>query len=361
VRGANTLYDRTSDIKNQLENDLGLSWSADLSTLQQWGWPNGGSASGQFLTTSNINWIILEGKDFGEGSLQASYITSRYFTPQTAADISSRLGMITPINDYPLYQDIFAQLSYTQAFPGNKLIVTVGQYPIFNFDGNQFLDNQQQNFNSYIFSQNGTATYAMAGLGAYAQVNLSSTVQMAGGLQNASDITGATLTTRNFGNGGYSWFTYLQWTPQFPGLGPAQYSFLYYQVPTVPDQRYSSGWSLSAVQNLNATWAVFARANQASDHVTPIRRSFALGAAMTNPLGRSQLDQIGVALGYSSAAAPPANPSWARDEKVVETYWNWNVFGGLLLTPGLQWIIDPALAPHRHNDWVLSLRATLML
>lgn len=361
VRGANTLYDRYSDFKNQLEKEFGLSWSADVSYLQQWGWPDGGSPAGQFLTTPNIDWTFLKGKRFGEGSLQVSYITSRYFTTQTAADVSSNLDLITLINDFPIYQNVFAQLTYTQAFPGDKILVTIGQYPIYNFDANQYLANQQQNFNSYIFAQNGSSTYPNAGLGAYAQVNLSKTVQLAAGLQNASDITGASLYTRDFGRGGYAWFTYLQWTPQFRGLGSAQYSFLYYQVPTVQDQPFSTGWSVNAVQNLNSTWAFFTRANQAADDVTSIRRSFALGAAMNNPLGRSQWDQIGVAVGYSSAAGPPANPAGARDEKVIETYWNWNVFGGLLLTPGVQFVIDPALAPHRDNDWVLSLRATLML
>ncbi|MFN9645960.1 MAG: carbohydrate porin [Cyanobacteriota bacterium] len=121
------------------------------------------------------------------------------------------------------------------------------------------------------------------------------------------------------------------------------------------------GWSINAVQNLNHTWAVFARANQASDAVTSIRRSFALGAAMNNPLGRNQWDQIGVAVGYSTPSFPPANPAGARNETVFETYWNWTLLGGVLLTPGVQFVINPALAPHRDHDWLLSLRATLML
>ena len=78
-------------------------------------------------------------------------------------------------------------------------------------------------------------------------------------------------------------------------------------------------------------------------------------------LFRSQWDQIGLAIGYSSAAAPPTNPAGARDEKVLETYWNWNFFGGLLLTPSVQFVVDPALAPDRNSAWILSVRATMML
>ncbi|MFN7677441.1 MAG: carbohydrate porin [Cyanobacteriota bacterium] len=255
----------------------------------------------------------------------------------------------------------FTQLTYTQSFPGDKILLTVGQYPIFNFDGNQYLFNQQINFNSYIFSQNGSATYPNAGLGAYGQVNLSDTIQLAAGLQNASDISGATLTTRDFGKGGYAWFAYGQWTPQFKGLGSAQYSFLYYGVPTVSTQSASHGWSINAVQNLNGTWALFGRANQAYDYITPIRSSVGLGAAMNNPLHRSPTDQIGLAVGYSSASPSPTHPPGARNEKVLEAYWSWTFAGGLLLTPSVQYVLSPALAPNRDSAWALSLRATLML
>ncbi len=114
--------------------------------------------------------------------MQISYITSRYLSGTTAADLAEAMGQLTAINDYPVNQDIFAQLIYTQAFPADKILPTVGQHPFFNFHCNQYLFNQQINFNSYIFSQNGSAAYPNAGLGAYAQLNLSSQLQVAAGL-----------------------------------------------------------------------------------------------------------------------------------------------------------------------------------
>jgi porin len=131
-------------------------------------------------------------------------------------------------------------------------------------------------------------------------------------------------------------------------------------VPTVPAQPRSAGWSLNASQNLNETWALFGRANRAFGFVTPIRASYALGAAINNPLGRSPTDQTGLAFAFSDAAPPPTNPAGARDEKLIEGYWNWTFAKGLLVTPDVQYMRDPALAPTRNNAWVLSLRATLM-
>ena len=356
-----SLYADYTRFKQQLNQEMGLSWSVDLSTLPQWGWPDGGSPSVQVLSTSALEWTVLKQKRWGEGSLQVLSIAARYPGGRNALAVSDGVGLITPINDYPYDQNIFAQLSYTQAFPGNKVLITIGQYPFFNFDGNQYLFNQQVNFNSYIFSQNGSSTYANAGLGAYAQVNLTDALQVATGLQSANNLSGSTLSTRNFSEAGYSWFAYAQWTPKFKGLGAAQYSFTYYALPSVSTQLASRGWSVNAVQNLNNTWALFARANQAYGGLTPIRGSFALGAAINNPLGRNATDQIGFALGISTASPQPINPAGARDETVVEAYWSWSVLGGLLLTPSVQFVVDPALARDRDSAWALSLRATLML
>lgn len=354
-------YGEYSEFKARIEKEIGLSWSMDLSYLQQWGRQDGGSPAGQWLAMPLIDWALFESSSAGAGSLQLAYSATRYGTQQSAGDVQGKLGLLTPFNDYAQRQNTFAQLTYTHALPGNKVSVTVGQYPFYNFDGNQYLANQQQNFNNYVLAQNGSATYALAGLGAYVQVNATSAIQFAAGLQSANNITGATLSTRHFGDGGYSWFGYAQWTPAFRGLGAAQYSITYYEVPGVPLQSPKShGWSLNAVQNLSDTWAVFARANRAYDYVTPIRASCALGAALNDPLGRSASDQIGLAFGYSDAAPQPANPAGARDEKLVEAYWNWTFAKGLLFTPGVQYIRNPALAPSRDSAWVLSLRTTLM-
>ena len=353
-------YGQYSKFKSDVGKNTGFLWAMDLSWLQQWGRPDGGGPAGQVMAAPNLDWTILRHGTLGTGTLQLSYTAVRYPTAQDGGDIGAGLGLITPINDATADQNIFAQLSYTHAFPGNKVLLTIGQYPFYNFDGNQYLANQQQNFVNLAFTQNASDTYPLAGLGAYAQFNATSTVQFAAGFQNPANITGATLSGRGFGDTPFAWFGYAQWTPRLPGMGTAQYSLTYYQVPTVPLQPRSSGWSVNAVQNLDRTWAVFGRANHAYDYVTPIKASYVVGGAMNNPLGHSATDQVAVALGYSQASAQASAKSGRRGETIVEAYWNWTVAGGLLLTPDVQYIRDPVLTPQRSDAWVLSLRATLM-
>ena len=355
------LYEQYSAFKTRVAKDTGFSWSMDVSYLPQWGRTDGGSPAGQWMASPSINWTLFDNADIGSGSIQLSYTAIRYATKQSAGDVQRKLGMLTPINDGAEWQNEFAQLTYTHALPGNAVIISAGQYSFGNFDGNQYLANQQHNFNNAILAQNGSATYANAGLGAYVQLNATSTVHFAAGFQSANNFAAPTLSAKNFADDRFAWFAYAQWTPAFEGLGKSQYSLSYYDVPSVPEQAQPShGWSINAVQNLNDTWALFGRANRAYDFVTPIRASFALGVAINNPLGRSPTDQIGLAFGYSDVAQPRNNPLDLRNEKVLEAYWNWTVAKGLLLTPDVQYIRDPALDLSKNQVWVLGLRSTLI-
>jgi len=352
------LDDEYLAFKARVAKDHGLSWTMDVSWLQQWGARGGGSPAAQWLAIPQFNWVLFDSKDIGAGSVQLVYNAARYGTAQDATAIQERLDLVTPINDYAHRQDIFPQLSYTHAFPGTSLIVGVGQFPIYNFDDSDYLNNQQRNFNNYILSQNGSATYPQGGVGAWAQIDAAPTVQLAGGFQNATNVGAQTLSAKGIGQYGVAWFGYAQWTPAFAGKGSAQYSLLYYQAPSVPAQPRTRGWSLNAVQNLDDTWAVFGRANRAYEFVTPIRASYAIGVAMNNPLGRSVGDQVALAFGYSDVAPPPVNPPGTRNEKILEAYWNWSVTKVLLVTPDVQYIIDPALSPTRNRAWIWSLRTT---
>lgn len=354
-----SLYRDYADWKARVQKETDVTYSFEVSFLQQWGSPDGGSPALQIYAAPSLDWTVFKGTRWGTGSVQAAYNLVRYPTNQDGAGIQSNLGSLTPINDFPANTQNFAQLSYTQASPDNKWLFTAGQYPLYNFDGNAYLGNQQQNFNNFLLAQNGSQTYLSTGLGAYLQFNATSTLQFAAGFQGANNVSGKTISTSSFSNDCCAWFGYVQWTPHFRGLGSAQYSFAYFDTPSIPSQPATRGWSINAVQSLDETWAVFGRANGANGSVNPIRKSYALGAAINNPLKRTSTDQIALAVGFSVVASPPINPPSARNEIVIEAYWTWTFVGGLLLTPSVQYLSHPALYPTRDAVWVGSLRATL--
>ncbi len=355
------LYADYSRRKLRIQQQTGLQWSLDASLLEQWGGPGGASPSLQLLAGLSVNYDVFRHEAIGAGSIQLAGTLAAYPTNQTAADTGESLGVISAINDWPLSDRQFSQLTYTHTFPGDRLAVAIGQFPFSNFDGNRYLGNQQQNFVNDVFAQNGSAAYAAAGLGAFAQWNVTRSIQLAAGLQYPNDASPNTLTVPGFGDGERAWFGYVQWTPPRNRFGFGLYSFTYYESPAQAQQPATRGWSVSAVQDLGATWALFGRANAASGYTTAIDASFALGFALNNPMGRSPTDQIAVAIGPSDPGDLPDSQAGSGSEKVVEAYWNWTLFGGLLVTPDVQLFLDPALDPARDSVWILSLRATLML
>ncbi len=351
-------YGDYSRWKTQVQNQTGLQWSFDATFTDQWGGPNGGPPAPSFLAQLSLSYGLFEDAKLGSGSLQFLGYVNRYLTGQTAAQLQTNLGTATPVSDWPANQNYLGQLSYTQALPGNRLSFTVGQYPFLNFDGNQYLGNSQINFLNYAFAQNGSATYPAAGLGGYAQWNADATVQLAGGFQYPNSATFAAPNVDSASSP--AWVAYAQWTPTLNGLGSAQYSLTLYESPATSQQGSSRGWSVNAVQNLGSRWAVFGRANAASGYTTPIQASYAAGVALNNPLQRSATDQIAVAVGLSDVSSAGSGISPVRNETLFEGYWSWTFLGGLLLTPDVQIIMNPAYDPGRASVWVLSLRATLM-
>jgi hypothetical protein len=124
-------YGAYSGFKAKIKQETGLSWSMPVSYLQQWGVPDGGWTAGQVLATSGLDWELFDSKTFGAVSLQVAYTWVQYPWRQTAADIGDNLSVITPMNDFPgSGADSFPQLTYTHALPGNKLPLSVGQYPL---------------------------------------------------------------------------------------------------------------------------------------------------------------------------------------------------------------------------------------
>ncbi len=348
------LYGAYSRFKTGFQKDTGLQWSVDATFMQQSGTPDGGRPAPSVLGQVSLDWNMFSSPTLGAGSAQLLGFYNGFVTQHTVADMQSTLGVVTPPNAWTDTQNQFAQLTYTQTLPGGAIALAGGQYPVFNFDTNQYLGNSQLNFINYVLAQNGSAAYADAGLGGFVQWNASGTLQFAAGAQAPNNASFSHL--RSIDQAGTAWFGYAQWTPSFKGLGGAQYSLTWYDNPGQQGTG-AHGWSLNAVQNLDPAWAVFGRANGASGNTGSIEASYAVGVALNDPLHRSATDQIGVAVGLSRPAGYTGADS---NETIVEAYWNWTFLGGLVFAPDVQYIGDPALNPAHDRVWVLSLRATVM-
>jgi hypothetical protein len=122
-----------------------------------------------------------------------------------------------------------------------------------------------------------------------------------------------------------------EWAPNF--LGGGAYTLLGYSQPSVPQQPGNSpGVSFNAVQNIDAEWGLFLRANAASGTAIPIETSVAWGGIRNNPFGRNKLDQVGLGVFWDktnlkAVAQPARSAEWG-----AELYYNYALFKGLWLT-----------------------------
>jgi hypothetical protein len=346
----------------KLEADYGLKVLLSPTILTQLGNPDGGPVATQVVLSPDIQWEAFK-SPIGDGTFHFSYTSNRYYAGgQSAASLTARLNLLSPINDTPFSNRMFNQLTYSHDFPGQMLLIGVGQFTLSNYDTNKYAGNQQQNFINYSLSQNATQTYPTASLGAFAQVTpILDTLDFVIGFQDANNISGNNIQTSTAGDGPYTTLAYAQWTPKITGLGDAQYSILYYHQPAVLLQpAVSDGWSLNASQDLNENWGLFLRANATTGPLSPIKDSVGAGVVVKDVLGRNHdNDQIGVGISRNATNMDFfAGQNVRASEWLVEVYWNTLIWRHFIVGPDVQVYINPALNPGQSSAQVYTLRLT---
>ena len=358
----NALEKTWADAKHTAHH-IGLDIGADISYLAQRGAPNGKQTAIQGVYYPYLTWNLFKNSPVGSGQLNVNYTLVRYWGTQ-AATVQNRLNTAVAFNDYAANQEIFSQFSYTHTLPGelNWLSVTVGQFPLYNFDGTTYLDNQQTALMNYALSQNATSVYPSASFGGYVQAQTKS-FTLAAGYQDATNITGEQIELGDAFSGKYTGFGYAAWTPSFE-LGAGQYSVLYYYQPSVEKQPENiNGWSVNIQQNMGEKWAVFARANGSDKNMTGVKNSYAAGMALLNPLKRNSQDAIILGMAYNRLSKPGLGlPAYARpSEMAMELAWVWGIGKLVTITPDLQ--IYPRAGLERQHQFttVVGLRTTVQL
>lgn len=351
------------DFKNKTAEDLGLQFGLDASYLLQRGAPGGKQTSIQSIYYPYANWTLFKDRAAGSGEINFSYNLSHYWGLSGSA-LQERLNVASAQNDYTSNQEIFFQLSYTHTLPGqwDWLSFTAGQFPISNFDGTNYLDNQQTALMNFALSQNASSAYPSASMGAYVQAQ-NDLFTAAAGYQDASNVSGKNIRLSTAFDGKYTAFASLAWTPSFK-IGAGQYSFLYYYQPSVSAQPENvNGWSFNAQQNIGEKWAVFARANGSSGGATGIKNSYAAGAALLNPFERNPQDALIAGAVYNRLSAKGLGyPAEMRTgETALEIQYVFGIGKFITISPDLQFYPKAGLNPGQGVVTVAGIRTTLML
>ncbi|MBQ3695907.1 MAG: carbohydrate porin [Alphaproteobacteria bacterium] len=347
--------------KNDLNQKTGITYSLDASFLPQRGAPNGKGTAWQTQYYGTIGWNAFNSDTFGSGTFNAAYTAVRYWG-MSANTLDNRLGVFSSVNDYPSNGNYFDELSYTHVLPGDlkTLSVTIGQFPMYNFDGTDYDSNQQVNFLNYALSQNASEVYPTASWGGFVTWTPNTEWSFSVGAQNANNVSGETISWNKFKKGKWTSFASAMWSPTFNGLAGEYSAMVYYQPDVSAQPESSRGWSLNAQQFIGKKVALFARANGVNKSENSIKQSYVFGSIVNNPMDRNSLDQAGVAVAVNKlnkSANGPGTRSW---ETVLETYMAFGISSFATLTPDVQFYINPGATRDHKTATVVSLRATLM-
>ena len=349
------------DFKNELSKKTGITYSLDVSFLPQRGAPNGKGTAWQSQYYGTIGWNAFNSDTFGSGTFNMAYTAVRYWG-MSANTLDNRIGVFSSVNDYPSNGNYFDELSYTHTLPGalKSISITLGQFPIYNFDGTDYDSNQQVNFLNYALSQNASEVYPTASLGGFVTWSPSAEWSFSAGAQNANNVTGETISWNKFKKGKWTPFVSAMWSPTFNGLAGEYSAMVYYQPDVTIQPESSRGWSLNAQQFISKKVALFGRVNGVNKSQNSIKQSYVFGSIVNNPMDRNSLDQAGVAVAMNKLNKSVNGPGTRSWETVVETYMAFGVSSFATITPDVQFYINPG-ATHKHDTaTVVSLRATLM-
>ena len=346
--------------KQNFQDATGISYTIDASYLAQRGAPNGKITPWQTQYYGSLNWDLFQSERFGSGSLQLAYTLVRYWN-KNASILGNNIGVATGINDYTVKANYFDQLSYTHQLAGDmkSLSFTVGQFPLYNFDGTSYNSNQQINFINEALSQNQTSVYPSAGLGGYVTVTPNSLISLSMGIQDATNISGDRIASSHWKDKKFTPFISATLSPQNV-LGALQLSVLLYNQPSVEEQEgEAKGWSFNIQQNIGKKLALFGRVNGVSKGLTGFNQSYVFGGVYNNPLNRNALDQIGLAVAVNKINTSVFEGA-RKVENVLEAYWAWGISSFVSITPDIQFYINPAQNSKSNTATVASLRATFM-
>ncbi len=347
------------DFKNKVNDEIGLQFGFDASFLAQRAAPSGKQTAVQAMYYPYATWNLFKDTAIGSGQIDFNYNLVRYWG-QEAEVLQDRVNVVNGINDYTTRSNLFSQASYTHTLPGefDWLSITLGQFPIYNFDGTTYDDNQQVGLMNYALSQNATASYPLASLGAYLQAQVGK-FTVAAGYQDANNVTGSRVNFKTAFDGQYTGFAYAGYAPDSNSL----YSVLAYYQPSVTEQEgNSTGVSLNMQQNIGKKWVLFGRANAVNHNILPIKQSYVLGTSFVNPLDRNPLDAITFGVAYNRLSGEGLGyPEFYRTgEAVAELQWVWGVGKYLTVTPDVQVFPRAGLTADDGIVTVVGLRSTLM-
>jgi hypothetical protein len=309
-----------------------------------------------FSWESSGDWELLPdtawGKSYvfwsGFGSVGLNYDPQREFVDGAIGSIS------IPNNTVYNNPAVIDELYWKQVSPSGNFVVLAGKVDMLNyFDTSRIANDSFNQFYAGSLSNKLSLPAPLyGGFGGLVRAQLSKKVHLMAAMGDSSS-NNAVAPWKSLEND--SWYQLLELgvTMNLPGLGKGQYSIIPWHNHLFGKDGWGFGFNLD--QELgNEDLLAFFRFGLGEKEVTPVKRFLSGGLAYNAPFGRSK-DTL--ALGVSWAAPSPG--VGRQNETLIETYYRLSLSPSIALTPDLQVIFDPALAPDNRTVVIGGLRLTM--
>lgn len=347
--------------KQFVHDKLGLDYQVRIGLLYQNVAPNGKHTAFRDKYEFEFNWALFESEQYGSGSVQFFYEDINYPHLQASA-IAPRAGILESINDDVNERRFFKRLAYTHQLPGNldAFSVSLGQYRIDTFGKITPDKIPFTYFTNFALSSNATRGYPTGGLGGYVTYQPSSDLTVITGLQDTTNYSPYNISAKHISDNRWTSFLYASKGIPLTEKGKTVITGWIYHSPSVPRPmgqlstplEMSNGWLINIRQDINK-WTFFGKWSGSTGNRMALKQSNVLNILYHDPFTRNRLDQIGLgfAANQPSASKHPIR-SW---EYVAELYWAWGLDDFLVITPGIQFYLHPALTTSHNTATVSSL------
>jgi porin len=354
--GKNRLHDRWAKTMNRLENQTGLRFTVDYSSLVQWANESIGddlASSGDFRLAARWRMWGRESGNIGRINFQ---VRNRHqYSSIAPSRLGASVGSLWPTargyNDAG-WDVIHAY--YQQYFPDQGFTFRLGLSRVDNMLDAYAFRSQRLFFINSAFSDNPGVAFPSFGptaLVGYRPIeNLNITLGA-----GSSDF----LQLESIGNllRREDWFTAGQigWSPKIFSEGSSLLQAMYWYGRAAPEAQTpdGEGVSLVAQHTTPEDLTVFARYAYSASTATIAQHMASTGVGLT-PFDQRDDDVLGLAFAYGRPSVRSL-----RDQYVVESFYRIQLTSQIQLTPDIQFIFNPSLNPTEDMIVIVGGRARI--
>ncbi|MDR2902136.1 MAG: carbohydrate porin [Lactobacillales bacterium] len=355
--------------KRMLHEKHGFDYRIRAGFMAQRGAPGGHKTAWRQKYEIEANLELFETPALGAGSVQFAYEDINYWGEE-ASTLGNRLKIAVPMNEDTVKREYLTRLTYSHQFAGSMdwLGISIGQYVIGNFSKASYQSKPMHYFNNYAVGRNATKSNPNAGLGGYVTIEPSDTLTFVIGSQDTTNYNPQNISFKNLDDDKWTSFVYTSWAPEITDWGRTILTGWVSHSPAIKkydgkqnkDLPYAANaWVVTARQDIGEKWTLIAKANGASGHRRPVRQSYAVNVLYNDPFDRNSLDQLGV--GYAFNKLDRANASNVRaTESIVEAYYTIGICDWFVITPDVQFYINPGQTHDTSLVTVSSIQAKFL-